>query len=117
MTYADPERRRDLIAGLRDLAALLESCPDIPAPYNLDVLVFPPDRPDQEICSEVDRIAVLLGATVDDQTASYGHYVASRGFGQTLHYRVVAIPSRARACHAAQNSYAGNVIAVMDEEG
>lgn len=97
MTYANPERRRELIRGLRELAALLESCPDIPAPYTLDALVFPPDGPDQEICSEVDRIAVLLGVTVDDQTASYGHYVASRSFGQTLHYRAVAIPLRARA--------------------
>lgn len=116
MTYANPERRRDLIRGLRDLAGLLESSPDIPAPYMLDVLVFPLDGTDTEMCAEVDRAAALLGVTVDDERAGFGHYTASRDFG-SVQYRMVAIPSRTRAHYDARNSYAGNVIITADEEG
>ena len=115
MTYANPERRRELICGLRDLAGLLESCPDIPAPYTLDVLVFPPDGTDREMCAEVDRVAALLGVIADDERAEYGHYTASRDFGP-VQYRMVAIPSRTRAHYDARNSYAGNVI-TADQEG
>jgi hypothetical protein len=109
MTYANQARRPDVIRGLRELAALLESCPDIPAPYTVDVLVFPPDATDTEICAEVDRIAALLGVIVQDATAQRPHYTASKSFGP-VNYRAVAIPSRVRAYHDAQNSYAGNVM-------
>jgi hypothetical protein len=109
MTYANPARRIDVIRGLRELAALLESCPDIPAPYTLDVLVFPPDGTDAEICAEVDRIAALLGIAVQDATARHAHYTATKGFG-AVRYRAVAIPSRVRAYHDARNSYAADVM-------
>ncbi len=115
MTYADPLRRPDLISGLRALADLLESCPEIPAPYAIDVLVFPPDGSDEDICAEIDRIAALLGTEINDRTAGYGHYTASRTFGR-VQYRAVAIPSRTRAYYDAQNSYAGNVIPGTREE-
>ena len=54
MTYADPRRRRDLITGLRMLADFLEDSPEIPAPYCVDVLVFPPDGPERG-CLRRDR--------------------------------------------------------------
>ena len=91
MTYADPPQRRDLIHGLRMLADLLESCPEIPAPYATDVLVFPPDGPDEDICAEIDRRAVLIGTEPQDQIAKYGHYTATRSFGR-VQYRALAIP-------------------------
>ena len=69
-----------MIRGLRELAALLESWPDLPAPYTVDVLVFPPDGTDAEICAEVDRIAALLGVAVQDATAQRAHYTASKSF-------------------------------------
>jgi hypothetical protein len=116
MTYAEPERRREMVNGLRELAGLLESCPDIPAPCTLDVLVFPPRGSDTGICAEIDRIAAILGVTVDDDTARYGHYTASKRFGPVA-YQAVAIPSRTRAWYDARNSYAGNVTTAMDEEG
>jgi hypothetical protein len=116
MTYADSDRRRDLITGLRDLAKLLESCPDIPAPYTLDVLIFPPDGSDVGIRAEIDRIAAILSVTANDETARHGHYTASKSFGPVM-YRAVAISSRSRAFHDARNSYAGNVITPMDKEG
>jgi hypothetical protein len=115
MTYADQERRPRVIRGLRELAALLESCLDIPAPYALDVLVFPPDGTDADICAEVDRIAALLGVAVQDATAQRAHYTASKRFGP-VSYRAVAIPSRIRAYHNARNFYARNVVPGISEE-
>jgi hypothetical protein len=115
MTYADQARRSKVIRGLRELATLLESCPNIPAPYIVNVLVFPPDGPDSALFAEVNRVAALLGAAVQDGTAQHGHYTASKSFGPVA-YRVIAIPSRTRAYHDAQNSYAGNVIAAQDRE-
>ncbi len=115
MTYANPARRPGVIRGLRQLAALLESCPGIPAPYTLDVLVFPPDGTDTDICAEVDRIAALLGVAVQDATAQHAHYTASKSFGPVT-YRAVAIPSRIRAYHDARNSYAGNVMPEKNQE-
>jgi hypothetical protein len=81
MTYADPMRRRDLIIGLHMLADLLEDEPEIPAPYNVNVLVFPADVSDDDGRAEVDRIAGRIDVNVDDGTAEYGHYSASRVFG------------------------------------
>jgi hypothetical protein len=115
MTYANQTKRPDVIRGLRELAVLLESCPELPAPYALDVLVFPPDGTDADICAEVDRIAALLGVAVQDATAQRAHYTASKSFGP-VNYRAVAIPSRVRAYHDARNSYAGNVMPGNNEE-
>jgi hypothetical protein len=115
MSYSDAEHRPSVIRGLRDLAVLLESCPGIPTPYTVEVLVFPPHGTDAEICAEVDRVAALLGVPVRDETAHHAHYTASQHFG-SVEYRIVAIPSRIRAYHNAQNSYAGNVVPGVSEE-
>ena len=115
MTYADPIRRCDLITGLRALANLLADSPQVPSPCNVNVLVFPADASDYDGRAEIDRIAGLLGVNVDDGTAEYGHYVASRVFGP-VEYRAIFIPPRTRAHHDARNSYAGNVIPGTREE-
>ena len=115
MTYADPGRRRDLITGLRALAKFLEDSPLIPAPYCVDVLVFPPGALEEDGRAEIDRIAELTGARIDDQTAEYGHYTASRVFGP-VEYRAVFIPPRNRAYYDARGSYSGNIIPGPDQE-
>jgi hypothetical protein len=115
MTYAGPGWRRDLITGLRALAHFLEDSPQIPAPYSVDVLVFPPDAPDEDGRAEIDRIAVLTGARIDDRTAEYGHYTASRVFGP-VEYRAVFIPPRTRAYYEARGSYSGSIIPGPDQE-
>ena len=79
------------------------------------MLVFPADVTDDDGRAEIDRIAALLGAHVDDGTAEYGHYVASRVFGP-VEYRAVFIPPRTRAHYDARNSYSGNVIPGTPEE-
>jgi hypothetical protein len=92
MTYANPGERSELIAGLRELADFLESRLEIPAPRWTDVMVFPPASRDSEKTAEIDAIAALIGAAVDDQTADHGHYTTSRSFGP-VQYRAVAIPA------------------------
>jgi hypothetical protein len=108
MTYANAQERRSLIAGLRDLADFLEGNPEVPAPRQENLMVFPPAGTDKEITAEIDRIAALAGAEISDRTADGGHYTAVRKFGRTQ-YEAVGILTRYRACHAAQMSYAENI--------
>ena len=115
MTYADPGRRRDLITGLRALADFLDDSPQIPAPYCVDVLVFPPDVPGQDGRAEIDRIAELTGARIDDRTTGYGHYTASRVFGP-VEYRAVFIPPGTRARRDARGWDSGDIIPGPDQE-
>ena len=93
--YANDEQRVRLIAGLRDLADFLDRNPDVPAPREADLLVFPPDASDAEMFAEVDTIAVLIGSPASDSDSPRGHYSAVRSFGP-VQYRAVAIPYRAR---------------------
>ncbi len=103
--YAETDKRSLFIAGLRDLATYLESHPDVPAPLNLDAMVFPDRDSDSAMCAEIERIAKIIGASVTDD----GHYRASRSFGPVT-YSVVAILAEARARHDALLSYDGSVI-------
>src|SRR5260370_35130167 len=61
MTYANLTERQALISGLRALAGLLESNPDVPASVYADVLVFPPHASDTENHSAIAMIASLIG--------------------------------------------------------
>src|SRR5260370_10676427 len=91
MTYANLTERQALISGLRALAGLLESNPDVPASVYADVLVFPPHASDTENHSEIDMIASLIGSGTE--ISSYRrHYTTTRRFGP-VGYRAVAIPA------------------------
>ena len=115
MTYANPVERRDLISGLRALADFLEEDPEIPAPFRLDVLVFPPRVSDEDGRAEIDHIAAMIGAPVVDRTAINQHYTTSRRFG-AVEYRAVFIPPRGRAYPDAQASYSGHIIPGIAEK-
>lgn len=91
MTYANTEERRNLISGLRELADFLERNPEVPAPRWADLMVFPPASTDQEMKAEIDTIAALIGAAINDDTADDGHYTTAREFG-TVQYRAIGIP-------------------------
>jgi|GraSoi2013_115cm_1033766.scaffolds.fasta_scaffold49820_2 hypothetical protein len=93
--YANDEQRVRLVAGLRDLADFLDQNPDVPAPWEADLLVFPPEASDAEMFAEIDSIAELIGSDASDNGSPHGHYSAVRSFGP-VHYRAVAIPYRAR---------------------
>jgi hypothetical protein len=93
--YADNEERARLIAGLRDLAEFLDQNPQVPAPTNADLFVFPPTGTDAEMFAEIDAIAGQIGATASDADSNAGHYTAVRDFGP-VQYRAIAIPHSAR---------------------
>jgi hypothetical protein len=109
MTYASAEERRSLIAGLRDLAGFLEENPEVPAPRWADLLVFPPHTTDQEMKTEIDTIAALIGAEVTDGTADDGHYTTARAFG-AVQYRAVGIPGQLRPHRSTQMPEAESII-------
>lgn len=109
MTYANPDERKGVIAGLRGLANFLEENPDVPSPRLVEVMVFPSAVADEDALREVDAIAVLISARIDDRTANYGNYTASRYFGP-VQYRAVAIPAASRTYHEERASYVKNVI-------
>ena len=95
-SQTNSEERRQLIAGLRELAEFLDQNPQIPAPWRADVLVFPPNGSDAEMFAEIDVIAEQIGATASDADSPAGHYSAVRDFGP-VQYRAVAIPNSARS--------------------
>ena len=89
MTYcANTDERGRLIAGLRALAAFLETRPDVPAPPRTDLFVFPPDGTNEERRAEIDAIALNIDAEPCEIVR--GHYTASRYFGP-VEYRAIAI--------------------------
>jgi hypothetical protein len=92
MTNTNPAQRHALISGLRELADFLEINPDVPAPDNASILVFPPhDSPDSEKRREIDHIAAQIGSGTEI-SPSHRHYMTSRRFGP-VEYRAVAIPA------------------------
>jgi hypothetical protein len=115
MAYANTQERDSLIAGLRSLADFLARHPEVPAPFWADVMVFPADGTEDETRKEVDRIAVLIGAEVNDQTANHGHYTTSHRFGP-VEYRAVFIPAQSREYRDAQLSYSGNVLPDVNQD-
>jgi hypothetical protein len=93
--YADSERRTQVIAGLRGMAAFLEENPDVPAPRAITFNVFPPTgMDDAEARAEIDVIASRINAVTRESEG--GHYIASLRFGP-VEYSAVAIPRHARA--------------------
>lgn len=96
--YANPDERRRLTAGLRELADFLDQHPHVPAPRNTDLLVFPPINTDAEMFAEIDVIAEQIGVTASGRHSPADHYTAYRDFGP-VQYRAVAIPHTARNHH------------------
>lgn len=94
--YADPDERRRLIVGLRELADFLDQNPQVPSPRYTDLLVFPHRRTDAEMFAEIDVIAEQIGVTADGNDNPAEHYIAHRYFGP-VQYRAVAIPQAARS--------------------
>jgi hypothetical protein len=113
--HANVSEGIQLIAGLRILARFLETNADVPAPRWVDVMVFPTGSTEHEMRREVDRIAILIGAQVDDQTAVHGHYTTARNFGP-VDYRAVFIPADSRKHREEKASYADNIITSTHEE-
>jgi hypothetical protein len=102
--------RHQTISGLRALADFLEANPGVPVrEFGFDLSVYTSDR-HSDACqrAEVGRVAVLLGATPIDRTATGGHLMVSKTLGR-ITYEVVHIPSQAWAAHKARTSYEPNL--------
>jgi hypothetical protein len=115
MVHTNAQEPGNLITGLRALADFLEGNPDVPSPCWVDVMVFPVGGTEDEMREEVDCIAALIGAQVDDQTTAHGHYTTARKFGP-VEYRAVFIPADSREYREAKESYANNIVPDAREE-
>jgi hypothetical protein len=104
----DPGTRQAFITGLRDLADYLGQHMTIPVPAHGATILLHASSAEDGGCVQVDRIARLLGADVNDDTAHGGHYWAARAFGP-IGYEIVAITEAYSATHEALMSYRGNV--------
>jgi hypothetical protein len=105
----DPGARARFIRALRDLADYLDQNMTIPVPAHGATLLLHASSADDGGRAQVDRIAKLLGADVNDDTACGGHYWAARAFGP-IGYQIVAITGAYSATHDALMSYRGSVI-------
>ncbi|MGP3914268.1 hypothetical protein [Nonomuraea sp. 10N515B] len=99
-------RRTALINGLLDLAAFLETHPEVPVTSSVTVRHFPNHDDDADMRAEIDQIAARAGSHIDYEDSPYGHYATSVFFGP-VEYRAVAILADARARHDAESSYRG----------
>ena len=120
MSAPTPAERAQVIAGLRELADLLEANPALPVEKytrmrvsagDVDMDIDEQDEPAKQ--AAVDAAAAILGVT---PVAHNGHYDAawtSRGelpHGQwRVTYEVGAIAAAAMAEHELRQSYSGNV--------
>jgi hypothetical protein len=103
-------RHADAIRGLENLAAFLETHPDLPLSKTgsaFDYRVY--DGTDEENRAKVDWIADILGVTALDPTGAGGVYKAVRHFGGGVTYAATAVSSKVMDEHSAVMSYLGNI--------
>lgn len=106
---SDLLHRAKVIDGLVELAAYLEAHPDLPvAPFGWDLNIYTQDDDEAACRAEVDRIAAVLGAQVNDDTGRGGHYRTQRSFG-LISYAAVHVSARQSAAHRALMSYRDSV--------
>lgn len=97
------EHRQELIAGLRELADLLEANPDLPVHLSHDFTVHALENDDTANGEIVTAAARTLGVT--PSTTPGGHYVAQRMLTGRVSYRVVAVPRQQMQEHRDLMSY------------
>ena len=100
--------RAEFIAGLRALAAYLDSHPLVPVPFFGIQINMSADPADEGGTYQVDHVAQLLLAQVNDDTPNGGHYRAIRAFGP-IRYGIVSILSICMDRYEAVWSYQGCV--------
>jgi hypothetical protein len=108
--------RTKVIDGLRQAADFLAAHPDLPvAPCGWDLNIYTGHRDGEAAArAQIDRIATVLGAPVQDQAGQGGHCTVQRSFGLVC-YRAVFIPGRAMAEHDALMSYRGAITPAVTE--
>ena len=104
----DPGAKGRFIRSLRDLADYLDQNTAVPVPVHGATILLHADSADDGGRAQVDEIATLMGADVNDDTGDGGHYWAVRSFGP-VGYEIVAITDHYSAVHDALMSYRGCV--------
>ena len=104
----DPGAKGKFIRSLRELADYLDRHSNIPVPKYGATVMLHACAAENGGLAQVDHIARLLGADINDDTASGGHYWAVRHFG-VIAYEIVSIPELATATHQALMSYSGSI--------
>jgi hypothetical protein len=100
----------DVINGLANAQAFLETHPDLPLNrYGNPLAVSVREGSDHANRAEVDRIAGILGVTATDPHGDGEHYAAVRHFGGGITYRATAISRRAMDGFYAWESYRSSV--------
>lgn len=97
-------RRAALVQGLIDLAAFLETHPDLPI-TSVDARPYIHGTDDEER-AEVDRIAAILGQPAKHTNDARTHYEVERDFGGRVHYRATAITAAHMAEYSAHTAAA-----------
>lgn len=112
--------REQIIEGLVNLAAFLETNPAVPVArfawtLNVSSSVSLDSVTDLRQRAEIDRVAELLNVPVSDATAEGGHYLAQRHFGP-ITYEVTHIPARWMAEYYARQSHRNCVAPALDDD-
>ena len=102
----DPKDRAAFIASLRQLADFLALNPAAPVPLYGTEITLSADAYEDGGKAQVERIARLMSASIDDEVALGGHYRATREFG-SLGYTVASIPYASTARYEAEKTYWG----------
>ena len=85
----NPAIRARFTRSLRDLADYLDHHPAVPVPaFGATVTMYA--TPGDDSRAQVNRIAALLDTGIRDETASGGHYWATRSFGP-IGYEIAAL--------------------------
>ena len=108
MHGTDPAARKAYITALHELAGYLTANPAIPVPRYGTTASVHADSADHGGREQVDRIAALLGTSVEDTLASTGYYQVKRFFGP-IEYVAYAVSDAATARNQASASYWGCV--------
>jgi hypothetical protein len=108
MFSTDPAIRDQFITGLRQLADYLATHPDVPVPPHGATITVHADSFETGGKTQVDTMAEMLGADVQDDTADDGHYRAERAFN-SVGYGAVSIPEARTQRYRAHASYWGCV--------
>ncbi|MER7506213.1 hypothetical protein AB0L05_35680 [Nonomuraea pusilla] len=70
--------RTELINCLLDLAAFLETHPDLPVSSSITAHHFAQGDSDLDLQADIDRIAARTGTPIDFEDSPYGHYATLR---------------------------------------
>jgi hypothetical protein len=114
--------RAQVIAGLRELADLLEASPSLPVPrypvFQVDAGPVDTGTDDSDEAAKraiVDQAAAILGTPVRDSHGHYGTAWLSQGKEpydcHRVKYGVLSITRATMAEHEARHSYASNIAA------